>query len=274
MAMTNAQVWDFKNQITNEEIAQPLKGKIAVVTGGAGEIGRSMVHLFVQSGAKVFAMDIDQAGLDKTKTTSPNSENITSVIADTSDENAMKAAFKVVEDAHGKLDILVNNAAISIPGTVLDTAVSDFERSMSINVKGYMLGCQQAIPLMRKAGKGSIINIGSVNSYMAERQLFSYCVSKGAVLMLTKSVAYDFAAEEIRCNCICPGWVDTPFNFTHANKLGGIAKIRESMKDWLPIGRSGRPEEIATMALWLASDQASFATGAAFTVDGGMTVGL
>ena len=109
---------------------------------------------------------------------------------------------------------------------------------------------------------------------MAERQLFSYCVSKGAVLMLTKSVAYDFAPEEIRCNLIAPGWVDTPFNFTHADKLGGIEKIRSSMHEWLPIGRSGRPEEIATMALWLASDQSSFATGSIFTVDGGMTVGL
>jgi dihydroanticapsin dehydrogenase len=137
-----------------------------------------------------------------------------------------------------------------------------------------MFGCQEAIPLMRKNGKGSIINVGSVNSYMAERQLFSYCVSKGAVLMLTKSVAYDFANEQIRCNCIAPGWVDTPFNFSHADKLGGIEKIRSSMHEWLPIGRSGKPEEIATMALWLASDQSSFATGAVFTVDGGMTVGL
>ena len=145
---------------------------------------------------------------------------------------------------------------------------------MAINVKGYVIGCKQAIPLMKKNGKGSIINIGSVNSYMAERQLFSYCVSKGAVLMLTKSIAYDFAPEEIRCNCIAPGWIDTPFNFTHADKLGGIEKIRGSMKDWLPIGRSGRPEEIATMALWLASDQSSFATGSVFTIDGGMTVGL
>lgn len=272
--MAEAQVWDFKNQITNEELAQPLRDKIAVVTGAAGEIGRSMVHLFVQSGASVIALDIDEAGLEKTKMTSSNADKITLVKTDTSDENSMKAAFKVVETTYGKLDILVNNAAISIPGTVLDTAISDFEKSMSVNVKGYMLGCQQAIPLMRKTGKGSIINIGSVNSYMAERQLFSYCVSKGAVLMLTKSVAYDFAPEQIRCNLICPGWIDTPFNFTHANKLGGIEKIRESMTDWLPIGRSGRPEEIATMALWLASDQSSFATGSSFTVDGGMTVGL
>ncbi|CAB4760622.1 MAG: SDR family oxidoreductase [Actinobacteria bacterium] len=272
--MAKGQVWEFKNQITNEELAQPLRGKIAVVTGGAGEIGRSMVHLFVQSGATVFALDIDEAGLEKTKATSSNPTSITGIVTDTSNEKSMADAFARVASAHDKLDILVNNAAISIPGTVLDTSITDFERSMSINVKGYMLGCQQAIPLMRKAGKGSIINIGSVNSYMAERQLFSYCVSKGAVMMLTKSVAYDFAPEEIRCNIICPGWIDTPFNFTHADKLGGIEKIRESMKDWLPIGRSGRPEEIATMALWLASDQSSFATGSSFTVDGGMTVGL
>ena len=272
--MSKPTINEFKNQITESMLAKPLNGKIAVVTGAGGDIGRSMVHLFVLSGAKVIALDINESTLENTRSTSPDSEAILTIKTDTSNEKEMKEAFNQVASKFGKLDILVNNAAISIPGTVVDTSIADFERSFAINVKGYMIGCQLAIPLLKKNGKGSIINIGSVNSYMAERQLFSYCVSKGAVLMLTKSVAYDFATDEIRCNCIAPGWVDTPFNFSHADKLGGIEKIRESMKDWLPIGRSGRPEEIATMALWLASDQSSFATGSVFTVDGGMTVGL
>jgi meso-butanediol dehydrogenase/(S,S)-butanediol dehydrogenase/diacetyl reductase len=266
--------WVFKNQTTDEQLARPLAGKIAVVTGGGGEIGKSIVHLFVQAGAKVVALDIDSNSLNETQMSALRANDVQCIKTDTSSPSEMKKAFEIVASQYGHLDILVNNAAISIPGTVLDTSIADFEKSMSINVRGYMIGCQEAIPLMRKNGKGSIINIGSVNSYMAERQLFSYCVSKGAVMMLTKSVAYDFAAEEIRCNIICPGWIDTPFNFSHADKLGGVEKIRETMKDWLPIGRSGRPEEIATMALWLASDQSSFATGSAFTIDGGMTVGL
>ena len=272
--MSSPSVRDFKNQITESMLIKPLSSKIAVVTGAGGEIGRSMVHLFQLAGAAVIALDIDESSLQKTKETALDPKNILTFKVDTSNKTEMGLVFKEIEERNEKLDILVNNAAISIPGTVLDTSIDDFERSMAINVKGYMIGCQEAIPLMRKNGKGSIINIGSVNSYMAERQLFSYCVSKGAVLMLTKSVAYDFANEQIRCNCIAPGWVDTPFNFSHADKLGGIEKIRNSMHEWLPIGRSGKPEEIATMALWLASDQSSFATGAVFTVDGGMTVGL
>ena len=272
--MSSPSTHDFKNEITETMLAKPLSGKTAVITGAGGEIGRSIVQLFTLAGATVFALDIDESGLQKTKDSASESEKILTFTVDTSSKVEMSAIFKKIDERDNKLDILVNNAAISIPGTVLDTSIEDFERSMAINVKGYMIGCQEAIPLMRKNGKGSIINVGSVNSYMAERQLFSYCVSKGAVLMLTKSVAYDFAAENIRCNCIAPGWVDTPFNFFHAEKLGGIEKVRGSMHEWLPIGRSGRPEEIATMALWLASEQSSFATGAVFTVDGGMTVGL
>ena len=255
-------------------LGKPLEGKIAVITGAGGEIGRAMVELFVTAGASIIALDVNQQGLDASKNGAENPDAVLTIKTDTSDPQEMARAFAKAGEHYGKLDILVNNAAISIPGTVLDTKLEDFELSMAVNVRGYMLGCQLAIPLMRKNGKGSIINIGSVNSYMAERQLFSYCVSKGAVMMLTKSVAYDFAAEEIRCNIICPGWIDTAFNYSHAEKLGGIEQIRSSMKDWLPIGRSGEPMEIATMALWLASDQSSFATGAAFTVDGGMTVGL
>lgn len=265
---------DFKNQITETMLAKPLSNKIAVITGAGGEIGKSMVHLFQIAGAKVIALDINDSSLQNTKDSAPDPKGISTFEVDTSNKTEMASVFRKIEKTTNKLDILVNNAAISVPGSVLDTSIEDFDRSMAINVRGYMIGCQEAIPMMRVNGKGSIINIGSVNSYMAERQLFSYCVSKGAVLMLTKSVAYDFANEEIRCNCIAPGWIDTPFNFSHADKLGGIEKIRESMHEWLPIGRSGKPEEIATMALWLASDQSSFATGSVFTVDGGMTVGL
>lgn len=256
------------------DLEKPLNGRNAVVTGAGGEIGRSIVHLFVQAGASVVALDINEKALEETRETCNNPDKILTIRTDTSDQKEMSGAFSKIDDQYGQIGILVNNAAVSIPGTVLDTKLEDFELSMAVNVRGYMLGCRLAIPLMRKNGKGTIINMGSVNSYMAEKQLFSYCVSKGAVLMLTKSVAYDFASEEIRCNCICPGWIDTSFNYSHAEKLGGIEKVRSSMKDWLPIGRSGKPEEIATMALWLASDQSSFATGAAFTVDGGMTVGL
>jgi len=166
---------------------------------------------------------------------------------------------------------MVNNAAISIPGTVVDTSWDDYERTMVVNVRGVYAGCKYAIPAMLAAGGGSIINIGSVNSLVAERVLSSYIASKGAVLMLSKSVALDFAAQGIRCNCICPGWVDTPINLPHAEAMGGIDLVRSTLPDWQPIGREGRPSEIAWAAVFLASDESRFMTGSAMVVDGGMT---
>ncbi|MGY4709556.1 SDR family NAD(P)-dependent oxidoreductase [Mycolicibacterium sp. CBM1] len=251
-----------------------LEGKVAVVSGAASGIGRAIALAFVAAGARVAALDVDATGLQRTRELAAVTDAVLPVPTDVSDGEAMAVAFEATRQQFGPVTTLVNNAAISIPGTALDTRLEDFDRTIDINVRGYLIGCQLALPQMLANGGGSIINMGSVNSLMAERQLFSYCVSKGAVLMMTKSLALDFASAGVRCNCICPGWVDTPINLAHAERLGGLDKVRATLPQWMPVEREGRPDEIASMAVWLASDASSFATGAAFTIDGGMTAGL
>ncbi|MFE2690846.1 SDR family NAD(P)-dependent oxidoreductase, partial [Streptomyces mirabilis] len=181
------------------------------------------------------------------------------------------AAVDTAERTWGRVTTMVNNAAVSIPGNVLETSVEDFDRMLAVNLRGVFLGCKYAVPALLRAGGGSIINMGSVNSLVAEPVLAGYTASKGGVLMLTKAVARDFATSGVRCNCICPGWVDTPINLAHAERMGGIESVRDALPSWQPIGREGRPDEIAAVALFLASDLSVFMTGSAVVADGGMT---
>jgi meso-butanediol dehydrogenase / (S,S)-butanediol dehydrogenase / diacetyl reductase len=164
----------------------------------------------------------------------------------------------------------VNNAGISIPNAVADTTVEEFERTMAVNVRGPFLGCKYAVPALLEGGGGSIVNVGSINSLVAEPQLTAYCTSKGAVLMLTKSVALDYAARGIRCNCICPGFVDTAINGPHFDRLAELG-LDEDLPAFQPIGRPIEPSEIGEVAAFLISDASSAMTGIAVPVDGGIT---
>ena len=248
-----------------------LAGKVAIVTGAGSGIGRAIALRLAEEGAQVLAADVDEVGLRATLDSSIDPD---AMLTQRTDVSAPEEVFALVEraiDEFGSLSIMVNNAAISIPGTVVDTSWEDFERTIAVNVRGVYAGCKYAIPAMLESGGGSIINIGSVNSLVAERKLSSYTTSKGAVLMLTKSVALDYADQGVRCNCVCPGWVDTPINLPHADLLGGIDAVRATLPDWQPIGREGRPAEIASVVAFLASDDSAFMTGSAVVVDGGMT---
>lgn len=252
-------------------MAERLSGKTAIVTGAGSGIGRAIAQAFVDEGAQVLAADLNEIGLITTRDDCSDPALMLVQRADVSDPEQVEALVHRATAEFGSLTTMVNNAAISIPGTVVDTSWDDYERTMAVNVRGVYAGCKYAIPAMLAAGGGSIINIGSVNSLVAERVLSSYIASKGAVLMLSKSVALDFAAQGIRCNCICPGWVDTPINLPHAEAMGGIDLVRSTLPDWQPIGREGRPSEIAWAAVFLASDESRFMTGSAMVVDGGMT---
>jgi len=252
-------------------MAERLTGKTAIVTGAGSGIGRAIAQAFVDEGAQVLAADLNEVGLVATRDDCSDPALMLVQRADVSDPEQVEALVHRATAEFGSLTTMVNNAAISIPGTVVDTSWDDYERTMAVNVRGVYAGCKYAIPAMLDAGGGSIINIGSVNSLVAERVLSSYIASKGAVLMLSKSVALDFAAQGIRCNCICPGWVDTPINLPHAEAMGGIDLVRSTLPDWQPIGREGRPSEIAWAAVFLASDESRFMTGSAMVVDGGMT---
>lgn len=147
----------------------------------------------------------------------------------------------------------------------------EIDRTLNVNVKGYIYGSRAAIPHMLRQQAGSIVNISSVNGLVAEPFLAIYAASKGAIVMLTKGIALDYAKQGIRCNWICPGWVDTPINYAHAEMMGGLDKIYAGIDRFQPIGRPGEPSEIANLALFLASDEASFLTGSIIAADGGMT---
>jgi NAD(P)-dependent dehydrogenase (short-subunit alcohol dehydrogenase family) len=169
------------------------------------------------------------------------------------------------------VDVLVNNAGVNIPGLLHEVTDEVIDRTLNVNVKGAIYGCRSVLPFMLEQGAGSIVNISSVNGLVSEPFLSVYSASKGAVVMLTKGVALDYAKKGIRCNAICPGWVDTPINYAHAEMLGGLEKVYASIDSFQPIGRPGTPREIAHLALFLASDEASFITGSIISADGGMT---
>lgn len=251
-----------------------LEGKVAIVTGAGGGIGRAIALSFRQEGAAVIATDIDEAGLARTRSGHESDDELLTLRADVSSPAEVERLVVAAEERYGRLTTLCNNAAVSIPGTVLDTTVEDFDRVYEVNVRGAFLGCKYSVPAMRRAGGGSIINVGSINSVIAERFLVAYCASKGALQMLTRAVALDHAAESIRCNIVCPGYVDTPLNLAHAERFGGAQRVEEMLPTWQPIGRYGRAREVAAVAVFLASDQASFVTGASIMVDGGMTAGV
>jgi dihydroanticapsin dehydrogenase len=167
--------------------------------------------------------------------------------------------------------VLVNNAGVNIPGVVHELRDDVIDRTLNVNIKGQIYGCRSAIPHMLASGGGSIVNISSVNGIVSEPFLALYSASKGASVMWTKGVALDYAKKGIRCNVICPGWVDTPINYPHAEMLGGLDKVYATIDSFQPIGRPGEPREIANVVLFLASDESSFMTGSVVPVDGGMT---
>jgi len=171
----------------------------------------------------------------------------------------------------GGIEVLVNNAGVNLPGVFHEVPDETIERTLEVNVKGPIYACQAAIPHMLERGAGSIVNVSSVNGVVAEPYLTVYAASKGAVVMLSRGIALDYAKQGIRCNAICPGWVDTPINYAHAEMLGGLEKVYQSIDSFQPIGRPGEPVEIANVALFLASDEASFLTGSVIVADGGMT---
>jgi len=217
----------------------------------------------------VLCADIDDAAADETA--SSIGGTAAAVQTDVSDPRAVEAMVARCVELHGRVDVLVNNAGVNIPGVLHEVPDDVIDRTLAVNVKGPIYGCRAAIPHMLSQDGGSIVNISSVNGIVSEPYLSVYSASKGAVVMLTKGVALDYAKQGIRCNAICPGWVDTPINYAHAEMLGGLQHVYDTIDSFQPIGRPGRPEEIAHVALFLASDEASFMTGAIVSADGGMT---
>jgi 2-keto-3-deoxy-L-fuconate dehydrogenase len=253
-----------------------LDKKIAFVTGAGSGIGEHIARLFAQQGAHVILADIrEDAAQHVAGEIRESGGNAGVQQLDVAEESEVKAAIAQIAATEGRLDILVNNAGISHVGNILETSLEDWERIMRVNARGVFLCTREGVRQMlaQSPGGGVIINMSSVAATIGIDRRLPYCASKGAVLALTRSIAIDFATQGIRCNAICPGTVQTPFvdGYLARNFAGHEDEVRQQLHARQPIGRMGRPDEIANAALYLASDEAAFVTGSALMIDGGWT---
>ena len=237
-----------------------------MITGGASGIGAATCRALHAAGAQVTIADIDQPGAEAL---AGELSGASVLILDITDEAAVASAFAGI----AALDILVNNAGIGLVGGVGETELADFERLFRVNVRGMFLVTRAALPLLL-ASHGSIANIGSVAGLVGVKKRFAYCATKGAVIAMTRQLAVDYPTE-LRANCVCPGTVDTPFVEAYLDKYHRHEKekVRAELNQRQPVGRLGRPEEIANMVLYLCSPEAEFVTGSVLTIDGGWTAG-
>lgn len=241
-----------------------LDGKVAIVTGGASGIGESTVRTFAEAGARVLIVDVDERRAREL------AESISAAEAhpcDITNEAAVANLLARID----RLDILINNAGIGLVGSISETELPDFQRLFRVNVEGTFLMTRAALPKLL-AVRGSVVNVGSVAGLVGVKRRFAYCATKGAVVALTRQLAVDYPTQ-LRVNCIAPGTVDTPFVEGYLEKYhkDEKEKVREELNSRQPVGRLGRPEEIARLALYLCSPAADFMNGAVVPIDGGWT---
>jgi NAD(P)-dependent dehydrogenase (short-subunit alcohol dehydrogenase family) len=253
-----------------------LERSVAVVTGGAAGIGRAMAELFAREGASVVIADTDEVmGHEVASLLKDRGGSAFFVPCDVSRaDDAQRLAEEAVR-AFGSIDILCNNAGIQRYGSVTETNEEVWDEVMAVNLKGVYLCSRFCIPHIQRRGGGVILNMASVQGVASQANVAAYSASKGAVIALTRSMALDYADSGIRVNCICPGSVDTPMLHWAADVLS--SEPQATLREWgrmHPLGRVAQPEEIAEVALFLTSPRASFVTGAAFTVDGGLLAAL
>jgi 2-keto-3-deoxy-L-fuconate dehydrogenase len=245
-----------------------LEQRRAVITGGASGIGHAIARLFHEAGASVFLLDVNEEMAESAA--AAIGRPATAVVCDVADAGSVQRAFGLIA-AMGPVDVLVNSAGVAHVGTLLSTTEEDFDRLYRINVRGAYLCMQRAVAAMQSAGSGVILNIASIAATVGLSDRFAYSMSKGAMLAMTLSVAKDYLGENIRCNCISPARVHTPFvdGFIRKNYPGAESEAMQRLSAAQPIGRMGTPDEVAMLALYLCSESASFITGADYPIDGG-----
>ncbi|HVG14068.1 MAG TPA: glucose 1-dehydrogenase [Chitinophagaceae bacterium] len=245
-----------------------LNGKRVIVTGAGSGIGKAVALLFAKQGAEVHVVDLNEGSANSTvQEIIDNNGNAVAQVVNVTAQKEVRNAF----DRIGKVDILVNSAGISHVGNVENTPEADFDRLYNVNVKGVYNCIKAALPSMKQNGYGVILNLSSIANNVGLADRFAYSMSKGAVYAMTLSVARDYIHAGIRCNCISPARVHTPFvdGFIAKNYPGKETEMYEKLSKSQPIGRMARPEEIAHLILYLCSDEASFITGSDYPIDGG-----
>ena len=250
-----------------------LHGKVAVVTGGGSGIGAAIARAFVEQGARVAIADLNRNAGDQVA--AALGESGLYEATDVTDRASVEAAVRAAVERFGRLDVMVNNAGIGLVGSVQETEPEDWNKLLAVNVTGVFNGSRAAVDqMLRQTPEGGvIINIASVAGLIGVARRFAYCATKGAVVAMTRQLAVDYVKAGIRCNAICPGTVYSPFvesyveRFHHDTREQTIAELHARQ----PIGRMGRPEEVADMAVYLASNEAGFMTGSAVVLDGGWT---
>jgi NAD(P)-dependent dehydrogenase (short-subunit alcohol dehydrogenase family) len=250
-----------------------LENKTAVITGAGSGIGQAIAITFARQGAHVAVLDLQKEAAESTVATIEQQGGKASArVVDVSDQGAVEKCIRDYASAQGRLDILVNNAGVACIGTVMDTSREDMDSVYRVNILGVYHCLKAAVGIMEPQGHGVILNLASLASITAVKDRFAYSMSKGAVLTMTYSVAEDYVKKGIRCNCICPARVHTPFVDGYLAKYypGKEQEKFEELSAYQPIGRMAQPEEIAALVLYLCSDEAAFITGAAYPIDGGV----
>lgn len=240
-------------------------GKVAIVTGGASGIGEATARAFIREGANVVIADYSEHGQQLANELAGGGERALFVKTDVADTKAVQALIAKTVETYGRLDIMFANAGIAADGPIDELDETAWQKTVDINLTGVYLCDKYAIDQMRSQGGGVIVNCGSIHSHVGKSGVTAYAAAKGGVKLLTQTLAIDYGAQNIRVNAVCPGYIDTPL----------LKDIPEDKKEALvalhPIGRLGRAEEVASVVLFLASDEASFVTGASILVDGGYT---
>ena len=265
------------NAPSTKELTMKLEGKIALVTGGRGGIGRAVVKRLIDEGAFVYAADLTEQG----SLQQHNEDSSHFVKLDVTREQDAIDVFNTIKEQHEKLHILVNAAGIEIEKTIEQTTLDEWNQSFAVNATGTFLTSKYSLPLLRTAAESgtssSIINFGSYDGFIADPGLAAYCATKGAVHALTRAMACDHGPEGIRVNAICPGYIDTPMlqSFFEGEGSGGsggnIDSLQQAVRDVHPMRTCGTPEDIANLVNWLASDEARYASGQLWVLDGGLS---
>lgn len=249
-------------------MTERFKGKVALITGGVSGIGLATLRRLVAEGARVAVCDINAAaGAEVVQSLHPGTVVFTA--CDVTDEAQVGRFVAQAVAAFGRLDVVFNNAGMLVSAPLTDIAPEVWDRAFAVNVRGAYLVCRQAIPLLRAAGGGAIINMASLAGLRGMPGLTLYSATKAALIGLSKTLALELAADRIRVNALCPGWIDTQFNQAVVDTLGGPEAVALAVAAGIPLGRMGTAEEVAAMVAYLASDEASFVTGQHMSINGG-----